>query len=431
MDTGSDDCLMFPAHPEYCDWLLLCKSISASLSIIGCLFTIFIIWLFHKYTEFTQRMIIHLSVATLLQAISYLLVDFVSEATLLCTIQGALMQFVAWVILLWILAIIINLLSQVIRGKRLGKYEIQLSLFCWFVPVLIAALPFVDDAYAPAGAWCWLKNTWGWRFGSWYIWSLCSFVFIFVSIVVITYKLRQHEKSVVGTFDSEYAMRHKLIKEAVRTLRVYPIAYFLVILFPTINRIQNILHGSQGHDAYVFELVLLHSLTDPLDGAVITLAFVMDRRTRRVLKFKKIKEAWKKKFENKAQIHELKLKSKLSCSDFVIAARLSISSMGETDSPGDKEQKKRDKSEPAMETIPEVENSFQVVIKKKRDTRRRVSITFENNKDTLFTVQSKYESLREDSEKRHEAKQEDQLSNAIVTVSECDNSGFCLQESSG
>lgn len=341
------------------------------------------------------------------------------------------MQFVAWVILLWILAIIINMIMQVICAKRLGKYEIQISLFCWFVPVLIAALPFSDHAYAPAGAWCWLKNTWGWRFGSWYIWSISSVVFIFVSIVIITYKLRQHEKSVVGTFDSEYSVRHKLIKEAVRTLRVYPIVYFLVILFPTINRIQNILHGSLENDAYIFELVLLHCLTDPLDGAVITLAFVMDRRTRRVLNLKSIKEAWKKKFESSVEIHEFKLKSRLSCSDFVIAARLSITSLeciNETDFQNEKEQKKRDNGEGAMATIQEIENSFQVVIKKKRDSKKRVSISVEKNQESVIKIEGRYDSLKEDTDIVKETKEDVKQNNGAVQNKECDNPGFCLQE---
>ena len=375
--SSGDTCEMFPGYPEKCTWLLNCKRISASLSIVGCVFTIFIIWLFDKYKEFTQRMIIHLSMGTLLQAFSYIMVDIVSEPSLLCIIQGALMQFVAWVILLWILAIIINLLFQVMTAKRLANYEVQISIFCWLFPVVLAAAPFADNAYAPAGAWCWLKNTWEWRFGTWYIWSIVSEVFIFVSIVLITYKLRQNETSVVGTYDSEYSARHRVIKEAVRTLRVYPIAYFLVILFPTINRIQNAIHGSHGHDAYVFPLVLMHSLTDPLDGGVITMVFVMDRRTRRVLSFKRIREAWKKKFQKKVKIHEFKLKSRLSGSDFIIAARLSVTSLdmnSESDVTNEKDPKKKDKAEGTMATIPEMEDSIEVVIKRKREPRRRVSI---------------------------------------------------------
>ena len=309
---------------EQCDWIKRSKKFSASLSIIGCLSTIFIVWLYRKYTEFTQRMIIHLSIATLLQAIFFLLVDIELEPTPLCQVQGALLQFNSWVILLWIISIIFNLLWNVIWLKHLEKYEAPITLLCWGLPIVIAAIPFTDDAYAPAGAWCWYKNSVGWMFGTWYAWSMASVVFVFISIAVITYKIRSRSRDVVGTFDAENVSRRKSIREAVHTLRIYPIAYFFVILFPTIHRIQNIIEGSPDdhHSRYV--LALLHSLADPLDGAVITLVFVLDRRTRQVLKPKCIWEALKKKFQSGVKIHELTLKSRLSRSDFVIAARLSI-----------------------------------------------------------------------------------------------------------
>ena len=416
MAEKENSCIIFPDHPDYCDWLLSCKRIAGCLSVVGCLFTVFIIWLFHKYTEFSQRMIIHLSIGTLIQAVIYLMVDIVSEATPLCIIQGALMQFVAWVILLWILAIILNLLMHVIGSRTLEKHEKIVSVFCWFVPVLISALPFIDNAYAPAGAWCWLKNTWGWRFGSWYIWSISSCVFIFISIVFITYKLRTNSESVVGTTDSGFTRGHLSIRDAVRTLRVYPIAYFLVILFPTINRIQNVLHGSHGHDAYIFELLLLHSLTDPLDGAVITLAFVMDRRTRHFLNWKAIREAWKRKFESKEQIHEFKLRSKLSVSDFVIATRVSIASVEYSSevSQNGKEPKKREKNDDTMETIREIENSYEVRIK--TQNKRRVSYSHEievhvdgNNKNNPERVSIK--------ENINQCKSEGNQSSRISSVS--------------
>ena len=220
---------------EQCDWLKRSKRISASLSIIGCLSTIFIVWLYRKYTEFTQRMIIHLSIATLLQAIIFLLVDIEQESTPLCKAQGALLQFSSCVILLWIISIIVNLLCNVIWLRIIDKCEPVITFICWGLPMIIAAIPFTDDAYAPAGAWCWYKNSVGWMFGTWYAWSMASFVFLFISIAVITYKIRSRSKDVVGTFDAENYSRRKSIREAVHTLRIYPIAYFLVILFPTIH----------------------------------------------------------------------------------------------------------------------------------------------------------------------------------------------------
>ena len=309
---------------EQCDWLTRTKRISASLSIIGCLSTMCIVWLYRKYTEFTQRMIIHLSIATLLQAIIFLLVDIEKESTPLCKAQGALLQFSSCVILLWIISIIVNMLWNVIWLRIIDKYEPVITLICWGLPMIIATIPFTDDAYAPAGAWCWYKNSIGWMFGTWYAWSLASFVFLFISIAVITYKIRSRSKDVVGTFDAENYSRRKSIREAVHTLRIYPIAYFLVILFPTLHRLQNIIEGSPDDHNSRYVLALLHSLAGPLDGAVITLVFVLDRRTRQVLKPKYIWKAFKKKFQSSVKIHELALKSCLSRSDFIIAARLSI-----------------------------------------------------------------------------------------------------------
>lgn len=328
-NDGESACLNLFDSLVQCEWLKRCKKISASLSVIGCLFTIFIIWLFKKYGAFAQRMIIHLCIATLFQAIFYLLVDIEIEATTICKIQGALLQYISWVILLWILSIIMNLLWNVkcIRYRMIEKYEVHISVFCWGLPVIIAALPFADDAYAPSGAWCWYKNSIGWMFGTWYAWSMMSFIFIFVSIAYITYKLRASSRDVVGTFDADYNRRKKSIREAVRTLRLYPIAYFLVILIPTIDRLQNVIIGSPEHHESNFVLVLLHCLTDPIDGAVITLVFVMDKRTRQILKLKHIWEALKRKFQPELEIHELILKSKLSRSDYIIAARMSIASI--------------------------------------------------------------------------------------------------------
>lgn len=352
--NNTDDiaCLDLFDSVEQCQWLKRCKTIAASLSIIGCLLTIFIIWLYKKYTEFSQRMIIHLCIATLLRAIVYLLVDITLEATIICKIQGALFQFSSWVILLWILSIIFNLLWRVICLKFLEKYEVHTSLVCWGLPIVIAAVPFADDAYAPAGAWCWYKNSFGWMFGTWYVWSMMSFVFMFVSIIVITYKLCASSPDVVGTFGAGYNRTKESIREAVQTLRLYPIAYFLAILFPTIHRIQNVIAGSHKGS---FVLVLLHSLTECIFGAVITLVFVMDRRTRQVLNWKSFWEALKKKkFQSEARIHELTLKSRLSHSDFVKAARMSTTSIeitNDIDAKHEQDMTRTVNSGGALETI--------------------------------------------------------------------------------
>ncbi len=99
--------------------------------------------------------------AALLLAIFYVLNAIEPTAGALCTIQGAGITFAIWAVLLWVLTIVLNLYLIVVRSQSLEKYERLCSVMCWFLPLVLAVLPLADDAYGPAGAWCWLKNRWG------------------------------------------------------------------------------------------------------------------------------------------------------------------------------------------------------------------------------------------------------------------------------
>lgn len=206
--------------------------------------------------------------------------------------------------------------------------------------------------------------------------------------MTIMYKLRKNEKILIGTYDSEYSMRHKLTKEAFRTLRLYPIVYFFVIMFPAINRLQNIIHGSTETDAYIFLLVLLHCLTDPIDGLGITLAFFLDKRTRHLLNRKSIKEAWRGKFKDHSKIHEWKLKSGLSSSDFVLEPLPSNSSVERTNESAfrDNEEKgMKDKTDGPLQTMSDAENGFKVPTSSKSDHGRLLSNCFEKEKKVVVS----------------------------------------------
>ena len=290
------ECRLFPGHLSYCTLLIWCKRVSVSLSICGCMFAAFIIWLFNKYKEIYQRMILQLIIATLLQDAAYLLVDIVTETTPLCLIQATLIQFTAIVTILWICIIIFDLLANIVWGKPIRKFEIPISLCCWSVAAITAGLPFTGDAYGSAGAWCWLKNKWVWRFGLLYIWSFISFVFVFCSVLVMASKVRGSFKRNLGPSALGLVRRQLSVKEDIKTLKTYPVVYLIVIIFPLIHRIQNAISSSDG----TFWLVLLHTLAGPLDGAAMSLAFITDRMTRSTFHISSIKEAWKKKFHRKA-----------------------------------------------------------------------------------------------------------------------------------
>ena len=268
------------------------------LSIIGCILTIFsLIWLFRKYTEFAQRMIIHLSLGALQMAISFIMGDFYIKSTPACTIQATWLQYSIWHILIWECLIILNLLLNIVWSKSLQSYEVSVSVLGWFVPGVLAGLPFIWNAYGPTATWCWIKNEWALRFGLFYIWNCVTFILIFVCIVVMNVKLQNHVQLVSTSMDAVSFMRKEEMDRDIGTLRFYPIVYFMSIIFPLIDRIQNAVSVS-SQEEYIFPLVLLHCMFGPLKGFANAIVFLVDERTRKLLNKRSFKDAWERRFRS-------------------------------------------------------------------------------------------------------------------------------------
>ena len=191
--------------------------------------------------------------------------------------------------------IIINLVLNIKGETSFQRHEMIIAILGWTIAILMAALPFIDNIYGRAGAWCWMTNTWVWRFGLWYIWDSVSFVGMLICIIIISYKLRVRLEENVGTTDGASFMREQAIDQDIKTMRAYPTVYFLMNLFPTINRIQNAASGTTEVEGYVFPLVLLQCIFGPFLGLAISVTFVMDDRTRSVLNVRSIQQAWTRK----------------------------------------------------------------------------------------------------------------------------------------
>ena len=295
-DHTRHDCIIFPDNGGYCTALVVCKRASSMLSITGCLFDMFVIWLFRKYTEFAQRMILYLCFGSLLLSISYIMGDFYTEVTTVCVVQSVFMQYSICHILIWVCFIILNLLLNIIWSTSIMQYEAILFVCGWIIPGGLAALPFIDNIYGPAGAWCWMINKWTWRFGLWYFWEFLSFICIFVCIFVMIFKLRHRSEEKLEFMDAATIMRKHVIDQDIRTLRIYPIVYLLPSIFPMVHRVQNAISYEKGDERYIFTFVLLHAVFAPLKGFAVSVAFLMDGRTRSVLNRRSFRDAWTQRF---------------------------------------------------------------------------------------------------------------------------------------
>lgn len=247
---------------------------------------IFIIWLFKRYVVFAQRLILYLSCAALLDSIAYLMSSDIDDGPM-CNFQGWWLTFFDWMVLLCVSCLTFNLFMNVIKQTVTERYEWLYIGICVFIPLLVSCLPFTTDRYGPAGAWCWIVEDIGWRIGIWYGPLFVIIVFMMVIYGYIIYTLSRKASSWEGTYDPNTERQHRLLKEDIKPLRVYPFIYLAVSIFPLINRIQN----AFSPENHVFVLVLLSSISSPLHGALNAVVFGMDKETFHKLRFSEIKLA--------------------------------------------------------------------------------------------------------------------------------------------
>lgn len=286
----ADNCWMFPETPHYCKILTDVKTAVSSISLIASLAIIFVIWLFKKYKHFVQRLILSLSVAAFLNSIGYLLTGVPPGNNALCDFQAWLLSYMGFSILLWVCCITFNLYWNAIKDLKTDKFEKYYHLVSWGIPLVVACLPFINDHYGPAGAWCWISkdsdNSVAWRFSTYYIpIYVCIFGLFFVySFIFVT--IRRQIKRWEGTYNSESERSKALMKEDIKPLMWYPVVYLLTTIFPLIHRIYNAVEKEPN-----FTLLLLQIIFDPLVGVLNAVVFGMDKETLSRLNFTEIKVA--------------------------------------------------------------------------------------------------------------------------------------------
>ncbi|XP_072032946.1 cyclic AMP receptor-like protein A isoform X2 [Amphiura filiformis] len=285
-------CTLFGGDLNKCNAIVGVKKAMASLSLIGCFFMIFVIWLFRKYTLFVQRLILYLTVAAFFDSTAHLMAKVHPDGPL-CDFEAWWLSFWEWVVLLWVSCITLNMyLISVKMIPRAEKYEMLYHLVSWGIALLMSLLPFIGNHYGPAGAWCWIRedssNATVWRFFMWYGPLFVLIIVMFVAYSYIIYVLKKKVRSWQGTYEPEIERSRQLIKSEIKPLTSYPFIYLALSVFPLINRIQNA--ANPGNP--VFALVLLHALSSPLVGAVNAVVYGMDAETRSRLSWTQIKGAY-------------------------------------------------------------------------------------------------------------------------------------------
>ena len=271
--------------------------------------------LLKKYRCFTQRLILYLAIA----ALTYSLASAVNvEAYAVyrtpslrgyCVFTGFLEQLISWWVIMAASCIMLDLFVKVAFNRNTERFEIGYVLIIFLSPLLHSWIPFVQLAYGPAGAWCWIKDKsledcsdfplgiWM-RFVLYFVPLYIIMPGLFILLVVMLVLLWRQRTRWVGKFDPETKRLRKRMEKEIRPLLAYPIIFLIINLFPLVNRIVNIFNPETPLVALYFIVGIFY----PLQGTLVTIAFVLDPETRKKLRWKEISVAIKTCFVKEGHI---------------------------------------------------------------------------------------------------------------------------------
>ncbi len=298
------------------------RAVAGSISVVCCLAVIALIVLFKKYKFFTQRLILYLTISTL----AYSLVSILNVAgykaytsTSLqnyCVFIGFLEQVMSCWIPMAITCIVVDLFVKVIINKATDKLEILYGLIIFASPLTYSLIPFKDLAYGQAGAWCWIRDHdyddcekfdlgTALRFTLYWVPLVIIMVVLTVLLVVTVVFLRIKQQKWEGKFDPEVKLLRKRMRKEVIPLISYPIIFLALNIFPLANRIANIESSKP-----IIVLWLLAAISLPLQGLVITIAFVVDPETRSKLTLLQLAGAARNLCSSEGEITEYQIYNK-------------------------------------------------------------------------------------------------------------------------
>ena len=291
----------FPSNsPEYRAVTILTICV-AFVSALACLLVIGGIIYFKKYLFFTQRLVLYLSTAAVLNSIVEMirLHSVLQETdsgwqTGFCVFHGMLEQMGSWWQLLAIFCITFSVFLKVMFDASPEKIELLFPIGIFMFPLTFNWIPFIKSAYGQAGAWCWIRNEnsdcslfeFGQylRFTLWYAPLYIILIVLLVGYFIILCKLRSLKHKWHGRYDPEAEEEKERMQKEVRPLLWYPVFYILLTLFALINRIQ----GAISPDHPILVLWLLQAISDPLQSGFVSVAYALDSETIRRLDWRQV-----------------------------------------------------------------------------------------------------------------------------------------------
>eukprot|EP01105_Mastigella_eilhardi_P007098 TRINITY_DN18548_c0_g1_i1.p1 TRINITY_DN18548_c0_g1~~TRINITY_DN18548_c0_g1_i1.p1 ORF type:complete len:338 (-),score=104.84 TRINITY_DN18548_c0_g1_i1:61-1002(-) len=263
--------------------ILLVRLTMSFLSLAGALVMMSCTLYFRQYTSTAARLLFYLMASTLASNIFNLLsldlkhIGIEPHDSVICTIQGAGLQWSQQAVFCWVCVMATHLFIKVVLRRRPGVWlEVNYHIIVWSIATVLTIIPVAEpQGYGP-GVWCGVVNS-NWRLLSFYVplfvyigYLLLAYLCVFIAARKMLHGIKLRHLLSLSHSSPDITK----IVALLRRLAIYPAIFVAVWIFPIINRIQN----SADPNHKVFVLYLLQSLTSPGFGFYNAVFYAYDAR---------------------------------------------------------------------------------------------------------------------------------------------------------
>lgn len=268
---------------------LIVSHTSSAISVLTNCLVVFFIILLKRWSFLNQRLVLYLSLATLIGLIADLLSKFSKGR--FCIFTAFATQHGSWITLSAYLCITISLLIRVFSSVNLEKLDWVIVPAIFVSPLLWNWIPFIHHTYGQSGFLCWIKqveeingtcqiNDFG-RILQLVLWYLPLYLILSVLIifyVIVLIKFCFHKRHWMTTDLDSHNERRNALKYTT-SLLAYPMVYFMTNIFPFVDR----LYSQFDSDKSSSVLLFLNTLSYPQQGAWIAIVFFVSVRRKLTL----------------------------------------------------------------------------------------------------------------------------------------------------
>ena len=301
------------------------RSVIGLFSSACCALVVFMIVLFKKYTFYTQRLILYLAIAAMVHAFSFSLtrVNYYSPRPIednYCYFGGLLNHYTAANEVLSICFMTLNLVVKAVCNRSTVKVEPLIVVVIFLLPASWCWVPIVLNGYGTAKGWCTIRtlnaDCTPYRYEAWlqfglrYVPLYTLMLLTLVSVVLVGIRVKMGSMKWTGRWNAVNSSIRENLKREILSIIWYPIIFILFNIFSLINQIYAAVRPDPLELPPAYSILLyLRILTSPLRGAVIALAFALDKETRKRLRSTQCKAACLEWISKKETVEDFALEN--------------------------------------------------------------------------------------------------------------------------